>query len=386
MAQETSTLVRGNNQFAFDLYQRLAKQDGNLFFSPYSISSCLGMVYAGARGETAAEIKGGLRYAATPAALPKSFSSLTKALTPPNEPPSLQPGLELEIANGLWAQKDHPFLAEYLRNIKENFDSEINQADFVTQAEPTGVKINGWVSDKTHEKIQNLISPGMINPSTRMVLVNAIYFKGGWKKPFQKELTHPVDFHLGKGKSVSVSLMNEEERVPYLETEQLQMISLPYAWGTASMVILLPKDPTQFNQIERELDSRKLESWIAQMSPEQVNIYLPKFKSTGRFQLKEALESLGMTRAFISGEADFSGMDGMRDLFISAVIHKAYIDVYEEGTEAAAATAVMMECMGMPVMPKKTFVFRADHPFIYLIRDNRTGSILFLGRMLNPGL
>jgi len=380
IAQDTANLVKGNNQFAFDLYKQLAKQEGNLFFSPYSISSCLGMVYTGANGQTAQEMRQALHYGTPLAALPRDFELLQKALAPKEAR-----GPQLEIANGLWVQKDHPFLPGYLQSTKEHFAAEINQADFQSEAEPTRLNINSWVSNRTHEKIQNLLSPGIIHPLTKMILVNAVYFKGQWQTPFDKNATLSAKFHVSKDKSISSLLMNKQSKFPYLETDQLQLISLPYSCSPLSMVILLPKDTTNFKDIESSLSAKDIDSWLSQARLHDVNLYLPRFRSTSQFSLNDTLVEMGMPTAFTYA-ADFSGMDGACDLFISAVIHKAYVDVYEEGTEATAATAICMDQKCIMMQPEKPLVFRADHPFIYLLRDNNTGSILFLGRMMDPSL
>jgi len=237
------------------------------------------------------------------------------------------------------------------------------------------------VEKKTRNKIKNLIPKGVLNRLTRLVLTNAIYFKGNWESQFKKDRTKDGPFTLAGGEKVNVTMMNQTADFNYMETEDFQGLELPYVDNELSMIILLPKRVDGLAEFEKTLTLKNLSQWLAKLRKRKVIVSVPKFKMTSQFRLAEVLKSMGMTDAFVPDVADFSGMNGKRDLFISAVIHKAYVDVNEEGTEAAAATAVVVGITSMPARPP---VFRADHPFLFLIRDNHSGSILFIGRVTNP--
>jgi serpin B len=377
----TNTLVEGNSDFAFDLYSKLADNPGNLFFSPYSISTCLAMVYAGARGDTAEQMAHALHFNASPTELPPIYGNLQHQVQ------SLQStnGVQLNIANGLWGQKNHPFLPEFLQTARQKFGANLKQVDFKTQAESARSKINAWVSAQTRDKINNLITPGALSGATRLVLVNAIYFKGRWSMPFKPGQTAPAPFFVAADQKVQTPLMHIQDRFRYAENSDCQLLELPYASDNGpglSMVVLLPRKMDGLKPLEKSLNVAALNHWLESVSFEKVNVFLSKFKLTSEFQLGPTLAALGMTEPF-TDRADFSGMDGAKDLFISAVIHKAYVDVNEEGTEAAAATGAIVG-MNAVMRPRPVPIFRADHPFIFLILDERSGSILFMGRMGNP--
>jgi serpin B len=252
--------------------------------------------------------------------------------------------------------------------------------DFVTETEKTRQKINRWVEDKTNDKIKNLIPEGALNAMTRLVLTNAIYFKGDWASQFDKDDTEDADFFVSPEKTVTASLMYQKEEFKYAENELLQILQLPYKGDDLSMLVLLPKEKIGLADLEKELTADKLTEWQKRMYEQEIEVYLPKFKMTSQFSLSETLKKMGMSDAFDPGKADFSGMTGNKDLFISAVLHKAFVEVNEKGTEAAAATGVMMQLS----MALDEPVFRADHPFIFMIQDNKTGSILFVGRVMDP--
>jgi serpin B len=380
-ASDTTALVAGNTAFALDLYARLKSADGNLFFSPYSISTCLAMTYAGARGSTATQMARTLHFntnhtnqnqlAASFGALQRQFSDAEK-----------KKGLELNIANGLWAQKDHPFLPAFLEVATKAYQANLQQTDFRTQAEPAREAINDWVSQKTKGKIADLLQPGVVNEATRLVLVNAIYFKGQWIRQFNKNNTAPAPFSVTAQRRVQASLMNLTAECKYAEVEGLQLLELPYVGDDLSMVVLLPRAIDGLTGLEGLLNEQTLATWLAHARNQKVNVFLPKFKLTAQFSLAQTLAGMGMSAAF-SSSADFSGMDGARDLCISAVVHKAFVDVNEEGTEAAAATGTVMRSMAL-MRPLPIPVFRADHPFLFLIRDTHSGSVLFLGRVADP--
>jgi serpin B len=277
---------------------------------------------------------------------------------------------------------DYPFESDFLKVARQDFSAKVNQVDFSTQAEPVRNEINTWVGDQTKGKIMNLLPAGVVKSSTRLVLVNAIYFKGHWENPFQKDNTQNLPFHLTPENQIDAPLMRlDKKHFKYGETDTFQLIELPYIGGELAMDILLPKEIGGLKKLEDSLNGATLNEQLALCRKEEVTAFLPKFKLTSQFGLADTLAAMGMAAPF-SGQADFSGMDGKRDLFISAVIHKAYVELDEEGTEAAAATGAVMS-LAMAA-PRAHPVFRADHPFIFMIRDTRSGAILFLGRVVDP--
>lgn len=384
-------VVEGNNKFALELYAKLREQEGNLFFSPYSISTALAMTYAGAWGETEAQMAEVLHFPAfvtgdkkAPSLLVpgrKAFRSAFGAIIKDLNTRGEKGGYELSVANALWCQKGYGFLKEFLELIKTNYGGGFNEVDFVTAAESVRQTINAWVEKETKDKIKELIKPGILNKFTRLVLTNAIYFKGNWARQFKEENTRDAPFTLISGEKIDIPMMNQTAEFNYIEAEDFQVLELPYVNDELSMIILLPKEFDGLVSIEKTLTPENFSDWLAKLRKCKVIVSAPKFRMTWEFELAKVLKSMGMADAF-SGTADFSGMNGKRDLFISAVIHKAYVDVNEEGTEAAAATAVVMRLTS--AKPEEIPVFRADHPFLFLIRDNCSGSILFIGRVMNP--
>lgn len=379
---DLTDLVQGNNGFALDLYRSLRSQDGNLIFSPYSISLALAMTYAGARGETERQMAGGMHFDLPQDRLHPTFNRLDLELTKRGEGSGDEHPLQLAIANAIWAQQDHPFLQAYLDRLALNYGAGIHLADFVNQSETVRGEINDWVAGQTRDRIKDLLPEGIPDPQTRMVLVNAIYFKADWERPFDPNSTGEGPFHLLDGSQVQVRMMSETMLgVPYAQGAGYQAIELPYQGGTAAMDILVP-DQGKFDEFEAGLDAEGLARILGEMQPAAVQLGLPKFTFTSQFGLADQLAALGMPDAFDPDAADFSGMDGERDLYISAVIHKAFVAVDEKGTEAAAATGVIMETTGMPVVQVNLTV---DRPFLFLIRDLPSGQILFVGRVVNPG-
>jgi serpin B len=372
------SLAGGNTAFALDLYARLKTVDGNLFLSPYSISTCLAMTFAGARGDTAAQMAQTLHFGTNQNQLAASFNELQEQLNQEQE----KNGMELDFANGIWAQKDHVFLAAFLDVARQSYGANLRQIDFRTRSETARTEINDWVGHETKGKITDLIQPGVVNPATQLVLVNAIYFKGQWAREFDKQNTANAPFSVTSTQKLPVPLMNLTADFKYAEVGGLQLLELPYAGDGFAMVVLLPRDVDGLKNLENLLNKQTLDHWLTQARELNVAVLLPKFKLAAQFSLAKPLGEMGMTDAFSPG-ADFSGMDGERDLFISAVVHKAFVDVNEEGTEAAAATGVVMR-MNAVRMPRPTPIFRADHPFLFLIRDLHSGSILFLGRVVDP--
>ncbi|KPJ51062.1 MAG: hypothetical protein AMJ41_00345 [candidate division Zixibacteria bacterium DG_27] len=368
-------VVKGNNAFALDLYAQLKKEQGNLFFSPFSISTALGMTYAGARGNTERQMAEVLHFELGQEGLHPAFRELFMEL-------NSRPGgrrYELSVANALWGQKGYRFLEEFRELVRKNYGGGLNQVDFVKARETARRTINTWVEGETRGKITDLLKPGIINSWTRLVLTNAIYFKGYWASRFKEELTQEAPFTLVTGGKVNVPMMHLNGEFRYMEMDDLQALELPYLGGDLSMVVFLPKETDGIRNFEPSLTAGSLKKWLVRFREQEVLVALPKFKMTCDFRLDQALKSMGMTDAF--EEADFSGMTGRKELFIAAVVHKAFVEVNEEGTEAAAATAVVMEKGAVGQRPP---VFRADHPFLFLIRDLRSNSILFLGRVMDP--
>jgi serpin B len=378
LAAETKPIVDANTAFACDLYAQLKSRPGNLFLSPYSISTALGMTYAGARGETARQMAEVLHFSQDQAAVPGAFGELQRQLAEAEK----QKGIQLNIANALWAQQGHTFLPAFLDITRKDYQANVNQTDFKTSAEAARVNINHWVAQKTQDRIQDLLPPGSLDTLTRLVLANAIYFKGVWATPFPKASTSTQPFHLSATTQADVALMRHLDEVNYLETADFQAVDLPYSGDRLSMVVLLPRQIDGCSQLESRLTPSYLSQFLSQIKKQKVDIILPRFKTECSLELKPTLARMGMTDA-VDTRADFSGMDGTRLLFISDVFHKAWVEVNEEGSEAAAATAVVMSVKSMAV-PEPRPVFRADHPFVYLIRDTRSASILFLGRLADP--
>ncbi|MFH0801773.1 MAG: serpin family protein [bacterium] len=372
-APPVRTLAEGNNRFALSLYLRLRSRQENLFFSPMSLTTALGMVYAGSRGRTAQEMARVLYFPNDRKILSRSMRDLTQVLKKKSE------GVELTIANALWGQKGYNFLKSYWDVLQTSYSAGLFEADFQKDTEGARQAINEWTEQNTENRIKELLKPGILKPATQLVLTNAIYFNGKWKTPFRMEETKEDAFFLLSGTKVAVPLMFREGLLPYGEEKNCQIIELPYGENDFSMLLFLPQKQAGLPELEKSLTQEKLKPAL---SKKKVRVFLPKFVMESEFSLAETLQAMGMKIAF-SPAADFTGMSPRRDLRISAVIHKAFVDVGEEGTEASAATAVVMTKMALPVRePVK--VFRADHPFLFLIRHNASGSTLFMGRMMNP--
>jgi serpin B len=385
-------VVKGNNQFALDLYGKLREEEGNLFFSPYSISTALALAFAGARGRTESQMADVLHFpvdinpngdTSTLVSDRRLFADTFGRIVADLNERGEEGGYELTIANALWLQEGYEFLDEFLELIKNNYDGQLNEVDFIAATEKTRKTINTWIEDKTNDKIKELIKPGVLDSMTRLVLTNAVYFKGNWARQFKEDKTKDAPFTLASGQKVDVPIMNQTAEFNYLETEHFQALELPYVDEELSLIVLLPRDFNGLDELEKTLNAENLSKWLSGLRKSEVVVSIPKFKTTSQFSLASVLKSMGMVDAFTDA-ADFSGMNGGRDLSISAVIHKAYVDINEEGTEAAAATAVTIRLTSMG--PTPTPVFRADHPFLFLIRDNLSGSILFIGRQMNPSM
>jgi serpin B len=374
-------LVQGNNKFALELYGRLKTQKGNLFLSPYSISSALAMTYAGAHGNTEKQMAQVLHFDLGHERLHPVFHALNGEL----EARALQPGLELNIANALWGWKNWD-LPEFINLTKTYYGAGFHEVEFGRATEATRRLINNWIEQQTKGRIKDLIEPGMLDPDwTRLVLTDAIYFKAHWAKPFAAGRTKVSPFHITKDKTVNVPMMHKNGKFKLMHiffnrSFAFQAIELPYIGDELSMVIFLPVNVDGLGELEDALTADNLKKWLDSLNTEsECIVYLPKFKITSKFRLEKVLAAMGMADAF-SDLADFTGMKRMVDSlrpWISFVIHKAFVDVTEAGTEAAAATAV-------GIAESTSVFFIADHPFLFLIRDVRSNSILFLGRVTNP--
>ena len=375
---EMAELVAGNSVFTFDLYHMLrGERDGNLFYSPVSISLALAMTYAGARGETEGQMAATMHYTLPQERLHPAFNALDTALTSYGGDKD-EDGFQLNIANAIWGQEGYKFLPTFLDTLAENYGAGLRTVDFINETEAARQTINDWVSDQTEEKIQDLIQKGMLDPLVRLVLTNAIYFNGKWVLPFEKNNTHDAPFTLLDGSTVSVPMMAQTTTFNYAEGNGYQAVELPYRDSDMSMLFVLP-EAGRFEEIEAAFSAESVTTITEDLTPQLVRLFVPKFSFESEFNLSETLIQMGMPAAF--GNADFSGMTGNRELFIDKVVHKAFVAVDEEGTEAAAATAVIMKLGASPESP---ILMRLDHPFLFLIRDNSSGTILFIGRVLNP--
>jgi serpin B len=409
-------IVSGNNEFALNLYSKMKElpqikaDECNLFISPYSISTAFAMVYSGARGNTAKEIADILCFPQVGfEQVASDFNVLQKHLQANQE----AAGFQLNLANSLWLQKGYDFVPEFLELNKKYFDAGLSELDF-TQSEDARKTINDWVEKQTKEKITDLIPAGMIDGLTRLILTNAIYFKGNWVIPFKEENTKPADFNVTKDKKVQVQMMYQKERYKYAKTDDMELLQIPYGLDEVSMIIMeISRDNNRIisgdlgyndaGKLTREqlkelpnlsmlillpksigdldINLKTLESYIQKMKEQEVEVYLPKFKfSCDTIELKDILIEMGLKDAF-TGRADFSGINPQKELFISNVLHKTFVEVNEKGTEAAAASSLRMM---MDIPPAPPPIFRADRPFIFIIRDNKTESILFMGRVVNP--
>lgn len=378
-----ATLVDGNSAFAFNLYQALRETDDNLFYSPYSISLALAMTYAGARGETEEQMANTLHFTLEDNRLHPAFNWLDIELASRGKGAKGKDdeGFRLHIVNAIWGQKDYEFLSEFLDLLAENYGAGLRILDFMKAPEQSRITINEWVSDQTEERIKDLIPKGAIDELTRLVLTNAIYFNAAWQYPFEEDATFNGVFYLLNGDKITVPMMRQTESFGYAEGDGYQVVELPYDGRELSMLVLLPQTG-QFELFEGSLNAQRVDDIVKNLNTREVVLTMPKFEFESSFSLKKTLTAMGMPVAFSAG-ADFSGMTGNPDLFIGEVLHKAFVSIDEAGTEAAAATAVIMELTGMPGEPVEVTI---DRPFIFLIRDIESGTILFIGRVVNPGV
>ncbi|MDP6542444.1 MAG: serpin family protein [Phycisphaerae bacterium] len=420
-----TTIPRAANTFAIGVYRKLAAEEGNVFFSPGSIHAALSMTYAGARNRTASQMYAALGFPRTairkpigsrkprlddiirldPDLSPARIKGLPKPKFGPDggrniviEGPDTsihrayrdflkqvyaprQPGWTLRSANSLWGQKGYAWQKSFLAVTKDFYGAPLSEVDYVASAEGARATINAWVARETEKKILDLIAKGVLGRRTRLVLTNAVYFKGDWAEEFDKDLTKDAPFTLLSGKRVQTPMMSRKGKVRYFRNSDVSMIVLPYKGKALSMLLILPvkAGAAEMIRIRRLLCHMMIRRWLLAAVPQEIRLFMPKFTVTDSFELSKVLKELGMRDAFGSS-ADFSGMNGRTDLFISKVVHKAFVDVNEQGTEAAAATAVIMERKSARVLPE----VRADRPFIFLIQHNQTGAILFMGRVSDP--
>jgi serpin B len=375
-----AAIARAGNAFAFDLYARLrGEEKGNLFCSPQSIATALAMTSLGARGETAAEMARTLHLSMPQAELPAAYAAFLATLRAKDQP------WELSVANRLWGQQGADFLAPFLESVRAGFDAELGRVDFAAQPDAARQAINQWVERATRDKIRNLLGPGTVTPLTRLVLTNAIYFRADWAEQFDPKATRDQPFSVPGGSKRTVPLMFRKVKAGFAELPDVRakLLELPYRGDALSMIVLLPDAVDGLGGLEGQLTAERLERWIAAAMRRDVLVHLPRFTVDSRFGLAGTLAAMGMPLAFDGKRADFSGMNGARDLSVSAAVHAARVEVDERGTEAAAATGVVMGLSA--ALPQEPVVFRADHPFVFAIRDRRSGAILFLGRLVDPG-
>jgi len=370
-------VVDANNLFALDLFSQLkneseSKDESNIFFSPYSISVALTMTYEGARGETAEEMENVLHIPEDKDIRRPNFARIINGINREDKK------YELSTANALWAQEGYKFLEEYLKIVENYYGGKATNVDFVNELEKSRQTINRWVEEQTNDRIKELLHEGDIDELTRLVLTNAIYFKGRWLLQFDPEDTKELEFTTINGEKKSVPMMSLREEFNYAEIDGCQILEMLYEGEDLSMIFILPED---IRSAEENLTVEKLSEWKDAMVKQEVDVLIPGFKLETRYYMKETLKEMGMILPF-SLSADFSGMDGTLNLMIDKVIHQAFIEVNEEGSEAAAATAVVIK---LKAAPAPAPVFRADHPFIFLIQQRDTGNILFMGRVGDPG-
>jgi serpin B len=382
LMRESTTIKdisEANNEFALSLYKKLGDDEKNLVFSPYSITSALAVTYAGAKGNTAREMAEVICFPEDQTAFHPGYKAFTDSIQSTGD----EKGTELRIANALWVQDDYKLRQDFLDLAESCYKANAENVNFSIpeELEKTRLKINRWVEEITNNKIQNLLLPGVLKEVTRLVITNAIWFNGNWVKPFDKNNTASSIFNINSSRSVPTDFMHQKSNAGYYEDDEVQALELSYKGEKKSMIIILPKNTEGWRLVGRILTLDRLSLISKGMEVKEVEMAIPKFTYDSQFNLKETLVSLGMKEAF-SDDADFSGMTEANDLKIDEVIHKAFIEVSESGTEAAAATAVIMVLKS--ALEEQPIRFIANHPFIYLIIDKTTGGIIFMGRFVNP--
>jgi len=387
ISDDMKAAADGINAFAVNFYRQIRTDKGNLFVSPYSIVTALAMTSAGARGDTKSEMEKALCFSLPEDRQHKVFGAMIARYNSEAGADGKKRGYELSVANRLFGQQGYKFVPEFLALNRDLYGAPLQEVDFARAAEAARQTINGWIEEKTRQKIKDMIPPGMISPLTRLVLVNAIYFKGLWAKQFRKGDTRDMPFAVGgnggEGGKVDVPMMNKTfDMIGYFESPgRLQAIDLDYVGGEVSMTVLLPAEGYGLEGLEKDLTVENLKAWIGGMARREVVVYLPKFRiKWGTKDIAPQMRDLGMVKA-LGGGGDFSGISPERGFFISSILHKAFVDVNEEGAEAAAATVVVMQGCAEPPPPA---IFRADRPFMFLIREKASGAILFMGRVTDP--
>ncbi len=375
--ERVAMLVEHNTEFALDLYGRLRFTDGNVLFGPHSISASLAMAFAGARGDTRGELGRAMHFELG-GEVHEAFNELGNRFESLREAGDVS----LHVANGLWAQRDYPFQSAFLEIARRKYQAMLRQADFRSGAERVREEINAWVELETKAKISRLLAAGSIEDSARLVLISALYFNGEWSSRFDERATATAVFHVRSDESVDVQMMRQQGNLEFMENALVRVARLSYGLDRdLSMTIILPQKAHGLAAVEELLSSRTLNGWLALLESRPLVVYLPRFRVSMQLALKETLAAMGAGIAF-GPSADFSGIDGTKRLSISEVVHKAFIDVNERGAEAAAATGAIIGLTSDT--PPPVPVFRADQPFLFMIRDGRSGSILFLGRLSNP--
>jgi len=382
-SSDATALAAGNNAFALDLYHQLNGVTDNLFFSPYSISIALAMTCAGAAGNTESQMAQAMHFDLPQAQLHPAFNQLALEMARRANAEGVDPSqaFTLHVVNATWGQAGYTFLPGYLDILAQEYDAGIRLLDFAANPESARNTINQWVSQETQNRINDILPAGSIDTLTRLVLSNAIYFKADWSSEFDKNLTKDGVFHLAAGSTTTVPMMKRTGFYNYASRNGYQALELPYAGEQLALLIILP-DEGRFTEVSSALDSNGLAGIVIDLHSKNVDVTLPKFSFEYNLGVKSWLQQMGMVDAFDPTRADFSGMDGKKDLYISDVLHKAFVAVDEAGTEAAAATTVIVGVTSMPA--EQPIAFKADRPFIFLIRDIPTNTILFLGNMMNP--
>lgn len=374
--EDLSNLVDGNSEFTLDLYQKIQDDNGNLFYSPYSISLALAMTTAGAEGETQQQIADTLNFELSEDRLHKAFNYLDQALRENNDE-----NFTLNIANSFWGQENYHFEEDYLNTLALNYGAGVRLLDFMREPESSRQTINKWVENETEQKIKDLIPKGAIDSLTRAVLTNAIYFNASWRLPFEESNTVDGIFTLLNGDETEVKMMGQTETFKYAEGSDYQAVELPYQGNNNTAMLIISPDRSQFEEFESNLDTKMLDEIVEKLEDKSVSLKMPRFEYEADLNLTKTLKQMGMPAAFNPSKANFSGMTGDNSLYVTDVLHKAFVSVDEEGTEASAATAVVF---GETSVPTKSVEMNLDSPFIFLIRDNDTGTVLFIGRLMNP--
>ncbi len=386
-AEDEQVVVEGSNEFGLVLYSMLAERspEGNLFLSPYSISSALAIAWAGAEGETQQQMAEVLGLILPEEEVHSVLARIREKLSTEYRRQYLQgegDPLTLEVANALWVQERYELLQSYVDLVRDMYDAEARNLDFSGDTEGARQTINSWVEERTRERIVDLIPQGMLDPSTKLVITNAVYFMGSWAESFPEAATTEREFLVTPDMAVPVPMMSRQGSYPYAEVAGCRAVELPYADNQSSMVVLLPEG--DISELESALSVEMLDEVLSSLSSTEVALTMPTFEFTSSFGLADVLRAMGMERAFAAESADFSGITGGPDLFISEVLHKAFVKVDEQGTEAAAATAVIMLPTSAAMPPPEPVVLVLDRPFLFLIRDRLTGAVLFMGRMADP--